>query len=361
MEEEIKLLSKASHKEATSKWKGIVAEYQKPSFVRASWQVFNSIGPYFALWGLWIYMSLGLSLSLWWALPPALLAGMFLVRVFIIFHDCGHGSFYKSKKANNYLGFISGLLTFTPYFHWRWEHSVHHATSGDLDRRGMGDIWTLTVKEYLESSRWRKISYRLVRNPIVLFLIAPIFLFLALERFPSKNAKPREKRSVWLMNFALIAMAAGLISIIGFLPWLVFQLAAMIMASSCGVWMFYVQHQYEDAYWVEGEDWDYTTAAIKGSSYYELPKILQWFSGNIGFHHIHHLSPMIPNYNLEKCHMADPFFREVKSMTLLSSLKSINSRLWDEDSKKMISFRELKRQLRKEEDDLDGAASRKAA
>ena len=225
----------------------------------------------------------------------------------------------------------------------------------------MGDIWTLTVKEYLESSRWRKISYRLVRNPIVLFLIAPIFLFLALERFPSKNAKPREKRSVWLMNFALIAMAAGLISIIGFLPWLVFQLAAMIMASSCGVWMFYVQHQYEDAYWVEGEDWDYTTAAIQGSSYYELPKILQWFSGNIGFHHIHHLSPMIPNYNLEKCHMADPFFREVKSMTLLSSLKSINSRLWDEDSKKMISFRELKRQLRKEEDDLDGAASRKAA
>ena len=361
MEEEIKLLSKASHKEATSKWKGIVAEFQKPSFVRASWQVFNSIGPYFALWGLWIYMSLGLSLSLWWALPPALLAGMFLVRVFIIFHDCGHGSFYKSKKANNYLGFISGLLTFTPYFHWRWEHSVHHATSGDLDRRGMGDIWTLTVKEYLESSRWRKISYRLVRNPIVLFLIAPIFLFLALERFPSKNAKPREKRSVWLMNFALLAMAAGLISIIGFLPWLVFQLAAMIMASSCGVWMFYVQHQYEDAYWVEGEDWDYTTAAIQGSSYYELPKILQWFSGNIGFHHIHHLSPMIPNYNLEKCHMADPFFREVKSMTLLSSLKSINSRLWDEDSKKMISFRELKRQLRKEEDDLDGAASRKAA
>ena len=361
MDEEIKLLSKASHKEATSKWKGIVAEFQKPSFVRASWQVFNSIGPYFALWGLWIYMSLGLSLSLWWALPPALLAGMFLVRVFIIFHDCGHGSFYKSKKANNYLGFISGLLTFTPYFHWRWEHSVHHATSGDLDRRGMGDIWTLTVKEYLESSRWRKISYRLVRNPIVLFLIAPIFLFLALERFPSKNAKPREKRSVWLMNFALLAMAAGLISIIGFLPWLVFQLAAMIMASSCGVWMFYVQHQYEDAYWVEGEDWDYTTAAIQGSSYYELPKILQWFSGNIGFHHIHHLSPMIPNYNLEKCHMADPFFREVKSMTLLSSLKSINSRLWDEDSKKMISFRELKRQLRKEEDDLDGAASRKAA
>ena len=361
MEEEIKLLSQTSHKEATSKWKRIVAEHQKPSAVRASWQVFNSIGPYFALWGLWIYMSLGLSLSSWWAIPPALLSGMFLVRVFIIFHDCGHGSFYKSKKVNNYLGFISGFLTCTPYFHWRWEHSVHHATSGDLDRRGMGDIWTLTVKEYLESSRWRKISYRLVRNPIVLFLIAPIFLFLVLERFPSKNSKPREKRSVWFMNFALLSVAAGLVSIIGFLPWFVFQLSAMLMASSCGVWMFYVQHQYEDAYWVEGEEWDYTTAAIQGSSFYKLPRVLQWFSGNIGFHHIHHLSPKIPNYNLERCHWSDPMFQEVKAMTLWSSLKSINSRLWDEDSKKMIGFGQLKRQLREEKADLEATASREAA
>ena len=361
MDKKIKSSKGASHKEATSKWKKIVTQYQKPSLGRAIFQVANSIGPYFAIWGLWIYMSLGLSLSSWWAIPPALLAGLFLVRIFIIFHDCGHGSFFKSKKANNRLGFLTGLLTFTPYFHWRWEHSVHHATSGDLDRRGMGDIWTLTVKEYIESSKWRKFSYRLARNPIVLFLIAPIFLFLVLERFPSKKAKPREIRSVWLMNGALAVVAAGLIAVIGFLPWLVFQIAAMTMASSCGVWMFYVQHQFEDAYWEESENWDYTTAAIKGSSYYELPRVIQWFTGNIGFHHIHHLSPMIPNYNLEKCHLADPFFREVKSMTLFGSLKSINSRLWDEDSKKMISFRELKRQLRKEEEDLDGTDSRKAA
>jgi omega-6 fatty acid desaturase (delta-12 desaturase) len=361
MEEEIKLLSKASHKEATSKWKRIVAEYQKPSVARASWQVANSIGPYFALWGLWMYMSLGLSLSYWWAIPPALLAGMFMVRVFIIFHDCGHGSFYKSKKANNYLGFISGLLIFTPYFHWRWEHSVHHATSGDLDRRGIGDIWTLTVREYLDSSRWKKFSYRLVRSPFVLFLLAPISLFLVLERFPSKRAGPREKRSVWFMNFALLATAAGLISILGFLPWLVFQLAALVMASSCGVWMFYVQHQFEETYWSDSEDWDYTTAAIQGSSFYQLPRVLQWFSGNIGFHHIHHLSPKIPNYNLEKCHWSDPMFQEVKAMTLWGSLKSINSRLWDEDSKKMIGFRQLKKQLREEKADLAETMSRKAA
>jgi omega-6 fatty acid desaturase (delta-12 desaturase) len=361
MGKDIKLLSKVNHKEATSKWKRIVAEYQKPSVARASWQVANSIGPYFALWGLWMYMSLGLSLSYWWAIPPALLAGMFMVRVFIIFHDCGHGSFYKSKKANNYLGFISGLLIFTPYFHWRWEHSVHHATSGDLDRRGIGDIWTLTVREYLDSSRWKKFSYRLVRSPFVLFLLAPISLFLVLERFPSKRAGPREKRSVWLMNFALLAAAAGLISILGFLPWLVFQLAALVMASSCGVWMFYVQHQFEETYWSDSEDWDYTTAAIQGSSFYQLPRVLQWFSGNIGFHHIHHLSPKIPNYNLEKCHWSDPMFQEVKAMTLWGSLKSINSRLWDEDSKKMIGFRQLKKQLREEKADLAETMSRKAA
>lgn len=284
-----------------------------------------------------------------------------MVRVFIIFHDCGHGSFYKSKKANNYLGFISGLLIFTPYFHWRWEHSVHHATSGDLDRRGIGDIWTLTVREYLDSSRWKKFSYRLVRSPFVLFLLAPISLFLVLERFPSKRAGPREKRSVWLMNFALLAAAAGLISILGFLPWLVFQLAALVMASSCGVWMFYVQHQFEETYWSDSEDWDYTTAAIQGSSFYQLPRVLQWFSGNIGFHHIHHLSPKIPNYNLEKCHWSDPMFQEVKAMTLWGSLKSINSRLWDEDSKKMIGFRQLKKQLREEKADLAETMSRKAA
>lgn len=284
-----------------------------------------------------------------------------MVRVFIIFHDCGHGSFYKSKKANNYLGFISGLLIFTPYFHWRWEHSVHHATSGDLDRRGIGDIWTLTVREYLDSSRWKKFSYRLVRSPFVLFLLAPISLFLVLERFPSKRAGPREKRSVWFMNFALLAAAAGLISILGFLPWLVFQLAALVMASSCGVWMFYVQHQFEETYWSDSEDWDYTTAAIQGSSFYQLPRVLQWFSGNIGFHHIHHLSPKIPNYNLEKCHWSDPMFQEVKAMTLWGSLKSINSRLWDEDSKKMIGFRQLKKQLREEKADLAETMSRKAA
>lgn len=167
------------------------------------------------------------------------------------------------------------MLTFTPYYHWRWEHATHHATTGHLDRRGVGDVWTLTVEEYLESSRWKKFAYRLARNPIVLFIFAPLFLFLILHRFSVSEAKPREQFSIWIMNFALLCMAIGLISIVGFLPWLIIQLIIMAVAGSCGVWLFYVQHQFEDAYWERGEDWDYTDAALKGSSFYKLPRILQ--------------------------------------------------------------------------------------
>ena len=196
--------NQGSDPEAIKKWKAIVSEYQKPNVYRASWQVLNSIGAYVGLWVL-MYLTRLYSAPWWLTISLALLAGALLVRVFIIFHDCGHGSFVKSRKVNNCLGFITGLLTFTPYYHWRWEHSVHHATSGDLNRRGIGDVWTLTVKEYLESSRWKKLAYRLIRNPIVLFVIGPIFLFIVLERFPSKRANRREKRSVWLMNFAVVA------------------------------------------------------------------------------------------------------------------------------------------------------------
>ncbi len=333
-------LEKQSHRESVAKWKEIVAEYEKPSFWRASWQIVNTVGAYAALWCL---MHLSLSISWWLTIPLAILAGGFLIRVFIIFHDCGHGSFYKSRRANNFWGFITGMLVFTPYYHWRWEHSLHHATSGHLDRRGVGDVWTLTVQEYLDSTRWKKFSYRLVRNPLILFLIGPLVLFLIRERFPTKNAGSREIHSVWIMNVAVFSLAAGLIAIFGFLPWLIIQLTIVTVAFPCGVWMFYVQHQFEDAYWERGEDWDYTAAALEGSSFYKLPRILQWFSGNIGFHHLHHLSPRIPNYNLERCHLSDPMFTEVKPMTLLSSLKSITFRLWDENSRKLVGFAHLRK------------------
>ncbi|HSH15892.1 MAG TPA: fatty acid desaturase [Verrucomicrobiae bacterium] len=340
MTEELKSTKKTSSREAIAAWKAIVAEYQKPSRWRASWQLVNTVGAYAALWYL---MYLSLSVSWWLTVPMAIVAGGLLIRVFIIFHDCGHGSFFKSRWANDFWGFITGMLTFTPYYHWRWEHSLHHATAGDLDRRGVGDVWTLTVQEYLDASRWKKFSYRLVRNPFVLFVIAPLFLFLIRQRFPSPNANPRERLSVWLMNLAVVCQAAVLISIFGFLPWLIIQLIAMGVAGSGGIWMFYVQHQFEDAYWERSEDWDYTDAALKGSSFYKLPKVLQWFSGNIGFHHIHHLSPRIPNYNLERCHRSDPMLQEVKPITLWSSLKSITFRLWDESSRKLVGFGHLKK------------------
>jgi len=332
---------KTNNRESIANWKAIVAEYEQPSMWRATWQIVNSIGTYIALWYL---MYLSLPVSWWLTIPLAILAGTVLIRVFIIFHDCGHGSYFESRRANGILGFITGLLTFTPYHHWRWEHSVHHATNGHLDRRGVGDVWTLTVEEYLESSRWKKFSYRLARNPFVLFVIAPLVLFLIRERFPSPNASVRARRSAWATNFALLGITAGLIAIFGFFPWLIIQLITMAVAGSGGVWLFYVQHQFEEAYWERGEDWNYTEAAMHGSSFYKLPKVLQWFSGNIGFHHIHHLSPKIPNYNLERCHRSDPMFQAVQPMTLVSSLKTISLRLWDEKAGKLIGFRQLRRQ-----------------
>ena len=336
--------SAARHQAEIEAWKSIVAKYQEPDRLRASWQLLNTLGAYA---GLWCLMYWSLSVSWWLTIPLAVLAGALLVRVFIIFHDCGHGSFFRSRLANDVWGFIAGALTFTPYYHWRWEHSLHHATAGNLGRRGVGDVWTLTVQEYLESSRWKRFAYRLARNPVVLFLIAPLVIFVFMQRLPTSKASPRERRSVWWMNLAILALASGLSAIFGIVPYVVIQLTAMAVAGSAGVWLFYVQHQFEDAYW-EREDWDFTAAALQGSSFYKLPKVLQWFSGNIGFHHIHHLSPRIPNYNLERCHRSDPMFQNVKPVTLLSSLKLNTLRLWDERAKKLIGFRRL-RELRKRE------------
>lgn len=342
----------ADRREAIAKWKAVVEEYQKPNVWRASWQIINTIGGYAALW---VLMYHSRSVSWWLTVPLAILAGGLLIRTFIIFHDCGHGSFFKSSLANDFWGFVTGVLNFTPYYHWRWEHSIHHATTGHLERRGVGDIWTLTVEEYLESSRWKKLLYRLVRNPFILFVIAPLVMLLILQRIPSSTAKPREKASVWIMNFAVVGYALGMIAIFGFLDWMIIQLISMGVAGSAGVWLFYVQHQFEDAYWERGEDWDYTAAALQGSSFYKLPRILQWFSGNIGFHHIHHLSSRIPNYNLERCHRSDPMFAAVEPMSLFGSLKSLTFRLWDEKARKLISFGQLRKQSKEERETRSNA------
>src|SRR5437588_3509298 len=329
----------------TAAWKQIVAKYQRPSIWRGGWQIVNTLVPYAALWCAMYFLQ---TISIWLALPLAILAGGFMVRIFILFHDCGHHSFFKSSAANDIVGHLTGILCFTPYFQWRWEHSIHHGTSGDLDRRGTGDIWTLTVQEYLEASRWKRFAYRLARNPAVLFVVAPLFLFVIQQRFAFPRGGARERFSVHLTNVALLAMAAALCWIFGWKVYLLLQLTIMMVAGSAGVWLFYVQHQFEGVYWQRREQWDYAQAALQGSSFYKLPRLLQWFSGNIGFHHIHHLSPRIPNYHLEKCHKAEPLFQTVKPITLLSSLKSFSFRLWDEQQKRLIGYRALNR-IRKQQ------------
>ncbi|MCX6904989.1 MAG: fatty acid desaturase [Verrucomicrobia bacterium] len=323
----------------------MVGPYLKPTVWRSVWQIVNTLVPYGVLW--WL-MSQALAVSYWLALPLAILAAGFYVRMFIIFHDCGHGSFFKSSKANAVVGCITGVLTFTPYYHWRWQHALHHATAGNLDRRGMGDVWTLTVQDYLAASRWQRLAYRLARQPIVLFVLAPIFLFVVKQRFVSPQAAKRERLSVYWTNLALLGLAATLAWWLGWRAFLVSQLTVTAVAGTAGVWLFYVQHQFEDVYWAHHDDWDFTAAALQGSSFYKLPRILQWFSGSIGFHHIHHLNPRIPNYNLAKCQQAVPLFQTVKPVSLLASFKSLTYRLWDEQTKKLVSYGRLRAMRRQQ-------------
>jgi acyl-lipid omega-6 desaturase (Delta-12 desaturase) len=325
-------------------WKQAVIRYQEPMLRKSIWQIINSLVPYLALCGLMIWT---LHVSYWLTLAVAVAAAGFMIRIFIIFHDCGHGSFFRSQHANHVLGFVTGVLTFTPYLQWRHKHALHHATSGDLDRRGTGDIWTMTVQEYLEAPRWKRLAYRVFRNPFVLFVIAPLYLFLIHQRFPSRTVGRRERLGVHWTNGALLLIAVVMSLTVGLKAYVLIQLPVMMLTGTVGLWLFYVQHQFEGVYWKRRESWGFAEAALQGSSFYRLPRILQWFSGNIGFHHIHHLSPRIPNYNLEPCHRADPLFQSVKPITLLSSLRSFTYRLWDEQRGRLTGYRalwELRRQ-----------------
>jgi omega-6 fatty acid desaturase (delta-12 desaturase) len=289
-------------------------------------------------------MYLSLAYSYWLTLALALPTGGFLVRIFIIQHDCSHGSFFQSKRANEIVGCFASLLTMTPFHYWRKTHSIHHASAGNLEHRGVGDVYTMTVREYQNLSAWGRFKYRLYRNPIILFGILPILYFAISNRltYGSPKSWKRERAGVHWTNATLAVLILILGSTLGFVPFLLVHLPVFIVATSAGMWLFFVQHQFEDAYWADGETWDYTLAALQGSSYYELPKVLQWFTGNIGFHHIHHLSPRIPNYMLEKCHRENPLFQEVVVLTLWTSFKTVFLSLWDEEKKKLITFSQLK-------------------
>lgn len=322
-------------------WQTLIARYSRPQKSKSIGQLINTLGPYALLW---VVMVKCLAVSFWLMLPFSVIAAGLLVRIFIIFHDCGHGAFFRLQKANNFWGFVTGVLTFTPYHYWRHSHAVHHSHAGDLDERGWGDVWTMTVQEYLKAPLWVRIKYRLARNPLCLFVIGPPILFLILQRLPSrKEAGARAAQSVHLTNLGILLFSVAMSCLIGVKAFLLIQLPVLIMASSAGVWLFYVQHQFEGVYWERHPQWDYVTEALKGSSFLKLPRILQWFTGNIGFHHIHHLCPRIPNYFLELCHNENAVFHQVKPITLWTSFKALTFRLWDEQNNRLVGFDYLKK------------------
>ena len=315
-------------------------KFQESHAGKAAWQLVNSVGAYL---GLWAAMYFTVQVSWLLTIPLAIVAAGLLMRVFVISHDCGHGSFLNSERWNSIWGVVTGFLTFTSYHHWRGEHAIHHGTAGNLDRRGIGDVWTLTVAEYQASSRWKKLCYRVVRHPLILLFIAPFVLFLVLERFPRGAAPRREKVATWFTNLALVLGVTGMCMLFGTGTYVILQLLIVSITMGCGVWLFYVQHQFEDTYWARNSDWDFGVAALEGSSFYKLPKVLQWFSGNIGFHHIHHLAPRVPNYNLERCHEAiEAVGGRVREITFFEGFKSLRLQLWDEASNQLVSFRQAR-------------------
>lgn len=324
-------------REKTVQLRKNVKTYEKSDRRQSTIQILNTIPPFFLLWGI-AYAAY--FVSPWLAAGVAVIAAGFLVRIFIIFHDCTHGSFFKKKKANDILGTITGILTLFPYEKWRREHIIHHATSGNLDKRGTGDIWIMTVDEYNEATPMQRLGYRLYRNPLVMFGLGPLYLLLVSGRFNRKDAKSKERWNTWLINITVALLYAGMILAIGWKPFLVIQGTVMYTAALLGIWLFYVQHQFEDSYFEEESEWNYVKAAVEGSSYYELPRLLQWLSGNIGYHHVHHLAPRVPNYKLEEAHVSVPPLQKATTITLKTSLESLKFKLFDEANKQFVTFTE---------------------
>jgi omega-6 fatty acid desaturase (delta-12 desaturase) len=328
------------NKNKRPEWMEIIARYNIPDPLKSWWQIINSVGSYIILW---VVMIKTIEISYLLTLLLSVFAAGFMVRIFIIFHDCGHGSFFKSKNLNTVLGIITGLIVFTPYHKWHHDHKIHHQTVGNLDKRGTGDVKTLTVEEYSKLTKWQKFCYRFYRNPFFLFGIAPILLFTIQLRFTNKKMTLREKLYVHLTSLALAAAITLLILVIGWKTFLFIQLPVLYIATVHGVWLFYVQHQYRHVKWTETEEWDYKTIALNGSSLFKLPALLNWFTGSIGYHHIHHLSPLIPNYNLKRCHNENSIFHEVKPLTFFTAFESLFLRLWDEKRQMLIKFSEMQR------------------
>ena len=331
----------AAAMQQASNWSKTLARYRNPSAARSLVEIAITLGPFVALWtATW----LGLYFGYWISLVLAIPAAGFLVRLFMIQHDCGHGSFFRSKALNDWIGRAIGVLTFTPYDFWRHTHAVHHASSGNLTRRGMGDIDTLTVREYLALSRLGRLRYRAYRHPLVMFGIGPIYMFILQHRLPIGLMGDgwRPWLSTMLTNLGIALIAAVLIFFIGLKAFLLVHLPIIVLAAAAGVWLFYVQHQFEETLWAEEPSWNRQEAALHGSSHYDLPGVLRWLTANIGVHHVHHLSSGIPFYRLRDVLRDHPELGNVGRLTLMQSLGCIRLVLWDESSRKLVSFRELR-------------------
>ncbi|WP_347319724.1 fatty acid desaturase [Rossellomorea sp. RS05] len=316
-----------------------VAPYEKSTTKESVWQLINTLGPFFLLWFL-AYESL--SVSYWLALVPIILAAGFLTRIFIIFHDCTHYSFFKSRKVNRAVGTAMGIMTLFPFDQWGHDHAVHHATSGNLDKRGTGDIWTMTVEEYRAATLKTRLAYRFYRNPFVMFILGPIYVFLLKNRFNRKNARKKERNNTYFVNLVLVVLVTLFCMTLGWLPFLLVQGSIFMISGAFGIWLFYVQHTFEDSYFEEDKEWEYVLAAVEGSSFYKLPKAIQFLTGNIGYHHVHHLSPRVPNYKLEEAHNNTKPLQNVPTISLMTSLSSIKFKLWDEEQKNFVTFKAAK-------------------
>jgi omega-6 fatty acid desaturase (delta-12 desaturase) len=325
---------------APPSWRELLAPYATPHLGRSARDLATSVVPYVAL-TVAGYLLAGVSVWLVLALAP-LTAG-FLLRTYIVFHDCAHGSFLPGKRANAIAGTLLGLVVWSPFASWKHAHAVHHATAGDLDRRGTGDVQTLTVAEYRARS-WRgRLGYWLFRHPLVMFGIGPIWALVIQPRRAPKSMRPRLRRSVWATNAALVVAIGAILVLVGWQHFLLVMGPPIYLAAAAGVWLFYVQHQFEDTYWERSGEWSYAEAALRGSSYLRLPKVLQFFSGNIGLHHVHHLSARIPNYHLQRAHDDHAVFQSVPTLSLRDGLRATRLKLWDEERGRLVTFAEARR------------------
>ncbi len=327
------------HGDQAPNWRELLAPYTQARVPRALVDLATSVLPYLALMAA-MYVSLRFSYALTLAL--ALPTSGFALRTFVVFHDCTHGSFLPSKRANLWVGRVLGLTVFAPFVSWRRDHLVHHATSGDLDRRGGGDVLTLTVAEY-RSRPWRaRLAYRLFRNPLVMFGVGPVHAMILYPRLVPRGARSRIRRSILITDAVLGLAIATLCWFIGWRQFLLVQAPITLFAGGAGIWLFYVQHQFEDAYWQSHGDWSFADAALRGSSYLKLPEILRFFTANIGYHHLHHLSARIPNYNLKRAHNENPVFHAVPTLSVWDGMRTVRFKLWDEERGRLVTFAEAR-------------------